>query len=117
MANNKGLRLTLQHPDDGKGIIAMWWKVKEGIKTDTDFLKFRQKVLKTPVNVSEKDGIADISVLTKSGKLGVKADIVIKKRLDYYNPQQLPRDFLFNVDGVEIGRPIMEKYKLNVFTN
>lgn len=110
MANNKGLRLTLQHPDDGKGAIAMWWKVEEGITSDADFSKFRQKVLKTPVLVNEKDGIVDISVSTPSGKLGVKSDIVRKKRLAYYNPKPLPKDFLFNVDDIEIGKPIMKKY-------
>jgi hypothetical protein len=110
MANNKGLRLTLQHPNDGKGAIAMWWKVEEGISSKTDFSKFRQKVMNTPVTISEKNGIVDISVLTPSGMLGVKTDLLNKRRLAYYNPQPLPKVFLFNVDGVEIGRPIMEKY-------
>jgi hypothetical protein len=110
MANNKGLRLTLQHPDSGKGAVAMWWKVEEGITGDTDFSKFRQNVLKTPVLVREKNGIVDVSVSTPSGKLGVKADIVAKKRLAYYNPSPLPGDFLFRVDGIEIGKPILEKY-------
>lgn len=112
MVNNKGLRLTLQHADNGKGAIAiaMWWKLEEGITSDTDFSKFRQKVLKTPVLINEKDGIVDISVSTPSGKLGVKADVVRKKRLAYYNPKPLPKDFLFNVDDIEIGKPIMEKY-------
>jgi hypothetical protein len=110
MANNKGLRLTLQHPANGKGAIAMWWKVEEGIKGNKDFARFRQKVLTTPVLVHEKDGIVDISVTTPAGKLGVKADILNKKRLEYYNPVPLPADFLFNVDGVEVGKPIMSKY-------
>jgi hypothetical protein len=66
--------------------------------------------LTTPVLVHEKDGIVDVSVSTPSGKLGVKADIVNKKRLVYYNPSPLPADFLFNVDGVELGKPIMSKY-------
>ncbi|HWR99538.1 MAG TPA: hypothetical protein VN249_02925, partial [Prolixibacteraceae bacterium] len=111
MANSSGLRLTLQHPGNGKGAIAMWWKTEEGIKTEADFQKFRQKILNTPVNADEKDGILDISVKTPLGKLGVKTDIVARKRLNYYNPATLPDDYLFNVDGVEIGRPIMEKYK------
>ena len=110
MANGKGLRLTLQHPENGKGALAMWWKVEEGIKSDADFLRFRNKVLNAPVSVNEKDGIIDISVSTPAGKLGVKADITNKKRLNYYNPTPLPQDFLFNIDGVEIGKPIMNKY-------
>jgi len=114
MANNKGLRLTLQHPDNGKGVVAMWWKVEEGITSEADFSKFRQKVLKTPVLINEKDGIIDLAVSTPSGKLGVKADIATKKRLAYYNPQPLPKNFLFNVDGVEIGKPIVEKYKFTI---
>jgi hypothetical protein len=113
MANNKGYRLTLQHPGNGKGAIAMWWKVEEGIKGNKDFARFRQKILTAPVLVHEKEGIVDVSVSTPSGKLGVKADIINKKRLEYYNPLPLPDNFLFSVDGVEIGRPIMEKYKLN----
>jgi hypothetical protein len=89
----------------------MWWKAEEGIKTDADFLKFRNKVMNTPVVINEANGQMDISVMTTAGKLGVKADLLNKKRLEYYNPIPLPKEFLFNVDGLEIGRSIMEKYK------
>lgn len=111
MANSKGLRLTLQHADNGKGALAMWWKVEEGLTNDAAFSTFRQNVLKTPVSVYEKDGIVEVSVSTPSGKLGVKADLVTKKRLAYHNPKPLPNEFLFTVDGLEIGKPILEKYK------
>ncbi|MEI7423831.1 MAG: hypothetical protein WCK18_17135 [Prolixibacteraceae bacterium] len=114
LKHNAGLRLTLQHPGNGKAVIAMWWKVQEGIKTASDFARFRKTVLEAPFKADVKDGMVDISVTTPTGKLGVKADLVNKKRLDYYNPLSLPKDFLFNVDGVEIGRPLMEKYKLNL---
>jgi len=113
MANNRGLRLTLQHPGNGKGAIAMWWKTGEGIKSAADFQQFREKVLSAPVSVNEKEGIFDVSVKTPLGLLGVKTDIVAKKRLHYYNPTPLPAGYLFNVDGVEIGKPVMEKYNLN----
>lgn len=112
MDNNKGLRLTLQHPCNGKGAIAMWWKAEEGIRNGNDFAVFRHKVLDATIGADEKDGIADIFVLTPSGKLGVRADLNNKKRLGYYYPRPLPENFLFNVDGVEIGKPILEKYKL-----
>ncbi len=108
--NNKGLRITLKHPDNGKLKIAMWWKVQEGINSDADFLRFRTSILEAKVNASEENGITDISVLTASGKLGVKADLTKKQRLDYYLPTPLPKDFLFNADGKELGKPIMEKY-------
>lgn len=93
--------------------IQMWWKTEEGIISEADFLKFRQKILNTPVKVNENNGIVDISVETQSGKLGLKTDIANRKRLEYYNPAPFPNDFLFNVDGVEIGRPVMEKYIQN----
>lgn len=109
--HNETLRLTLRHPADGTAEIAMWWKVEEGIKSDADFLRFRQSVLKAPVTIKEESGIVDITVSTPSGKLGVVTDIANKKRLNYYNPNPLPANFLFNVDGVEIGKPIMEKYR------
>lgn len=112
LQHNKTMRLTLKHPNTGKATIAMWWKVAEGIKTESDFSKFRNTVLKASVKVEEQNGVMDISVNTPSGKLGVKADILNKKRLDYYNPKPLPKDFLFNVDGVEVGKPIMVKYKI-----
>ena len=89
----------------------MWWKVEEGIKSDADFLKFRQSVLNAPVTINERNGIVDISVSTPTGKLGVRTDIANQKRLNYYNPSPLPANFLFNVDGVEIGKPIMDKYR------
>jgi hypothetical protein len=111
LKNNKSLRLTLQHAANGKAAIAMWWKTAEGIKTEADFKKFRQTVLNAAVTVNNTNGILDVSVNTQAGKLGVKADLINKKRLEYYNPVALPNNFLFNVDGIEIGKPIMEKYK------
>jgi hypothetical protein len=111
MVNSQALRLTLQHPSNGKAMIAMWWKTAEGIKTDADFKKFRESVLSAPVQVSNQNGIVDVKVTTAAGVLGVKSDLNIKKRLDYYNPTALPADFLFNIDGKEIGKPLLEKYK------
>jgi hypothetical protein len=113
LKNNKAFRITLKHPDDGKAAVAIWWKTAEGIKTDADFLRFRESVLNAPVTVNDDKGVMDISVITPSGKLGVKADLVTKKRIAYYNPTPLPANFLFNVDGVEIGKPIMQKYILS----
>ena len=110
MANSKGLRLTLQHPDNGKGAVAMWWKVQEGIAGKSDFEKFRKTIQNAPVSVSEQNGIVDVSVATSSGKLGVKADILNKKRLTWYNPVPPPDNFLFNVDGEEVGKTILKKY-------
>lgn len=81
------------------------------IKNDAEFQQFRQNVLNSPVSINEKDGSIDISVRTSSGKLGVKADLINWKRLDYYLPVPLPDNFHFNVDGMEIGRPILKKYK------
>jgi len=88
----------------------MWWKAVEGIKTDAEFLAFRKSILNAPVDVSEKNGVIAVSVLTASGKLGVQADVINKKRLNYYNPMPLPDNFLFNVDGKEIGLPVIGKY-------
>lgn len=110
LKHNEALRLTLRHPTTGKANIAMWWKQEEGIKSDAEFYNFRQKILKAPVMVNDQNGIVDISVTTPSGKLGVKADVVNKKRLGYYNPTPLPANYLFHVDGIEIGRPIIQKY-------
>ena len=110
LKNNAALRLTLQHSNTGKAAMAMWWKTAEGIFTATDFSKLRKQVLSAPVTVSDQNGQLDVSVKTASGKLGVKADLRNKRRLDYYNPSPLPKDFLFNVDGVEIGKPIMQQY-------
>ncbi len=111
LKHNETLRLTLKHSNTGKGNIAMWWKVEEGIKTEADFLRFRNSVIKAKTTVNVQKDIVDISVETPSGKLGIKADLTQKKRLNYYYPKPLPKDFLFNVDGVEVGKPIMEKYK------
>lgn len=111
LKHNETLRLTLKHPNTGKGNIAMWWKVEEGIQTEADFSKFRNTILKAKTQVNVQKDIMDISVETPSGKLGLKADLAQKKRLNYYYPKPLPKDFLFNVDGVEVGKPIMEKYK------
>ena len=111
LKHNKTMRLTLRHSNNGKAAIAMWWKTEEGVKTAADFLKFRKKVLTAPLIVNVQNDVIEIAVMTAAGKLGVKADMPNKKRLTYYNPSPLPTNFLYNVDGVEIGKPIMEKYK------
>ena len=48
----------------------MWWKLQEGIKSDADFQKFRQTVLKAPVSVNYKDDVIEAIVKTPSGNLG-----------------------------------------------
>jgi hypothetical protein len=111
LVHNKAVRLTLQHPNNGKAALAMWWKVAEGIHTAADFAAFRKQVLEAPVSVKEENGTIDIAVQTKAGKLGVKADLVKKKRLAYYYPVPMPKDYLFMVNGKEIGLPIMKKYQ------
>jgi hypothetical protein len=111
LPHNHALRLTLQHPNDGKAALAMWWKTAEGIRSAADFAQFRKQVMDAPVSVSAVNGLVDISVTTSAGKLGVKADLTKKKRLDYYFPVTMPTNFLFNVNGKEIGLPIMQKYQ------
>lgn len=108
--HDKGLRLTLTHPSNGHGAIAMWWKVVEGLRSDADFARFRKEVMNAPVSVAFKNHVVDVSVQSAIGKIGVKADLAGKVRLDYYHPKPLPENYLFMVDGVEIGKPIMSKY-------
>jgi hypothetical protein len=109
--HNNVMRITLQHSINGKAVIAMWWKTQEGIHSAADFAKFRNQVLQAKVSATESKGIVDVSVMTSAGKLGVKANLNTKKRLDYYNPFPLPNDFLFNIDGLDVGKQIMQKYR------
>jgi hypothetical protein len=111
LVHNKALRITIKHPNNGIGSIAMWWKTQEGIHSAADFAKFRNQVLQAKVSAIESNGIIDVSVMTSAGKLGVKANLNTKKRLDYYNPFPLPNDFLFNIDGLDVGKQIMQKYR------
>lgn len=113
LKHNKTLRVTLRHSNNGKAAIAMWWKAAEGVKTAADFLKFRKAVLNAPVVLNVQNGVVEVAVMTEKGKLGVKADLEHRKRLEYYNPTPMPTDFLYQVDGLEIGRPILKKYKAN----
>ena len=50
----------------------------------------------------------EVAVHTQSGKLGVKADLIGQHRLEYDNPSPVPKDFLLLVDGMELGKPILE---------
>ncbi len=111
LVHNEALRLTLKHPNNGKGNIVMWWKAEEGIDTEAKFKAFRNSVLDAPVTVNESNNVVDVFVQTTSGKLGLKADLKKKVRLDYYNPTPLNRNILFNIDGVDVGKKIMQKYK------
>jgi hypothetical protein len=111
LVHNEALRLTLKHPNNGKGNIVMWWKAEEGIDTEAKFKSFRNSVLDAPVTVTDSNNVLDVFVQTTSGKLGLKADLKKKVRLDYYNPTPLNRNILFNIDGVDVGKKIMQKYK------
>jgi hypothetical protein len=111
LVHNEALRLTLKHPNNGKGNIVMWWKAEEGIDTEAKFKAFRNSVLAAPVTITDANNVLDVSVQTTSGKLGLKADLKKKVRLDYYNPTPLNRNILFNIDGVDVGKKIMQKYK------
>jgi hypothetical protein len=111
LVHNEALRLTLKHPNNGKANIVMWWKAAEGIDTDAKFQAFRNSVLDAPVTITDANNVLDVSVQTTSGKLGLKADLKKKVRLDYYNPTPLNRNILFNIDGVDVGKKIMGKYK------
>ena len=111
LVHNEAMRLTLKHPNNGKGNIVMWWKAEEGIDTEAKFKAFRNSVLDAPVSITDANNVLDVSVQTTSGKLGLKADLKKKVRLDYYNPTPLNRNILFNIDGVDVGKKIMAKYK------
>lgn len=111
LQHNQTLRLTVQHPDNGKLGIAMWWKIVEGIDSDKKFTAFRNEVLHAPLQLTETNGIIDLAIATKQGKLGLKADLIKKERLSYYSPSPMPTDFLLQVNGREIGKPIIAKYK------
>ena len=111
LTNSKLIRMTLKHSNNGNATIAMWWKTAEGINTDAAFANFRNTVMNAPSNVTINAGIIDVSVITAQGKLGVKANLNLKQRINYYNPNPMPDQFLFNVDGVDIGKKIMQKYQ------
>lgn len=111
LVHNQALRLTLKHPNNGKANIVMWWKAAEGIDTDAKFQAFRNVVLDAPISVTDANGVVDVSVQTSSGKLGLKADLKKKIRVEYYNPTPLNRSLLFSVDGVDYGKKIMGKYQ------
>jgi hypothetical protein len=101
----------MQHPEGKKLGVAMWWKVQEGIDSDQAFAAFRRQVLQSPVHVQEADGILDLQVMTPAGKLGLKGDLSKKQRLAYYNPFNMPSEFLFQVNGKEIDKEFKFKYK------
>lgn len=111
LPHNAALRLTLEHQGASRLGISMWWKVQEGIHSDAAFTAFRKQILSTPVQVSQKDGIIDLSVQTSSGKLGLKANLDRKQRLAYYNPFPMPGDFLFQVNGMEVDKKYKYIYK------
>lgn len=111
LKNNQALRLTMRHTNQSKAAVAIWWKTAEGIRTASDFAAFRKTVLEAPVSVQDTNGVLDIIVTTASGPLGVKADLKRKQRISYTNPATLPTGFLFNVDGKELGIPLMGKYR------
>ena len=110
-----------------RGIVAMWWRVEDGVDTDSKFRLFRQEVINAASFVRETGDEFEIWVESPDGRLGFKGNFEKNMYKQYIFTDQEPigpfwdfrqtettggikaEDFFFSVNGVEMADDILSR--------
>lgn len=109
------LRLTATHSSlkTGKrGMIIVWSYTTDGIKDDQTFLNFRERVMAVTSDVKTGGTNASVKVHGITGEMELVADLEAEKRIIRRGMKPGLEDSLISVNGMEIGRKILEKLEL-----
>ena len=94
---------TAKPPEGSCGVVALWWKVKEGITTDAQFTDFRNEMINAPVTFLPSDNEYTVKVTTPDGELGVSGNKVTKLQTANYGGLTMPSGGNFIVNGTDIA--------------
>lgn len=109
------LRLTATHSRSktGKrGTIIIWSYTTDGIKDDQTFSSFRERVMAVTGDVKTGGTTVSVKVHGITGVMELAADVEAEKRILRRGMKPGLEDSLITVNGVEIGRKILEKLDL-----
>lgn len=109
------LRLTATHSrlKTGKrGTIIIWSYTTDGIKDEQTFSHFRESVMAVTGTVKIDGPIVNAKVNGVTGVMELAADVEAEKRILRRGMKPGLEDSLITVNGVEIGRKILEKLDL-----
>jgi len=105
-------RITCVHsekpPKEGRVFIAVYSKVAEGL-TEDGFKDFVKKFNNVKTDIKRDGNIIEVSALSESAKLRLKADIEKEKRLIIEGDDPQARSALLMVNSKELGLPIIER--------
>lgn len=109
------LRLTATHSRSktGKrGTIIMWSYTTDGIKDDQTFSNFQDRVMAVTGAVKTGGPIVSVKVNGITGAMELAVDLEVEKRILRRGMKAGLEDSLISVNGMEIGRKILEKLDL-----
>ena len=102
-------QLSNSRPPQGScGVIAAWWRVKEGITTDAEFTAFRNEMINARVEFSQVGDEYTLRVTAPDGLLGISGNKTTKQRTASYgdNVLTLQPGQNFTVNGTDIAPAI-----------
>lgn len=109
------LRLTATHSRSktGKrGTIILWSYTTDGIKDDQTFSSFRERVMAVTSDVKTGGTTVSVKVQGITGTMELVADLETEKRILRRGMKPGLEDSLISVNGLEIGRKVLEKLDL-----
>ena len=85
------------------GVIAVWWRVKEGITSDTQFTAFRNEMINAPIQFNQSGNEYTVKVTSPDGELGVSGNKSTKLQTANYGGLTLPPGGNFVVNGTDLA--------------
>lgn len=105
-------QLSTKRPNSGEnGVVAMWWRVKEGVSDDNAFQSFRNEMISadTEVTVSGADYTVKVKSPENATQLGVSGNISTRIQTANFGGITLPAGSIYAVDNVDVSAPILNK--------
>jgi len=101
-------QLSTSHPSTS-GVVAMWWRVEEGINGDAAFAAFRNEMINAPSSVSVNGDEYTVKVTSPKGELGVSGNKTTKKQTANFGGITIPAGSTYSVDGIDVSKDIFRK--------
>ncbi|NLY74387.1 MAG: hypothetical protein GX075_03700 [Firmicutes bacterium] len=108
-------RLTATHSKaktGRRGVIVVWSYAADGIVDEAAFEDFRKKAMGVAYEVNIAGPIVGVKVAGITGEMELKADIAAERRILRRGMKPGLEDSLLAVNGMEIGKRILEKLEL-----
>jgi hypothetical protein len=107
----KTMRLTAVHSEQkpqGRITAALWTRVADNLD-DAKFADFRKAFATAKPTVKRDAATLDVQVPGLSGTLRLTADLKAEKRLAIEGAAPGPRNYLLEVNGRELGAPLLDR--------